>query len=412
LDHTFSWRWIAVSVFILSSTLNYLDRSLLNVLAPLLMAELHFNQVSFGFLISAFSIAYAASSLMTGWFLDRVGINRGISAAVAWWSAAAIGTGLTRGFQSLVACRVGLGIGESAGVPAVGKLNGMYLKPGERALGAAVNQIGLSLGAILAPLWIGVAIKHGWRAPFVATGVLGLIWIPIWLGLSRMIRPRYGDAEFLSEAERKARPPLSILGERNLLLLVLANILWMAGYSVWSNWTSLYLIHVHHLTLQESARYVWIPPLVSNAGGFFGGWLSLRWIQRGADPVTARQRAVWVSAAGSLLTLLLPLAPDARWATAIISISFFFALAGSVNIYALPIDIYGAARSGLAIAALTCAFGILQTVLSPVIGYLGDHHLYSEVAWIITLPLLASAAVLMGCRGKTEVAYPDARHTR
>jgi ACS family hexuronate transporter-like MFS transporter len=181
---------------------------------------------------------------------------------------------------------------------------------------------------------------------------------------------------------------------------------------VWSNWTSLYLIHVHHLTLQESARYVWIPPLVSNAGGFFGGWLSLRWIQRGAEPVTARQKAVWVSAAGSLLTLLLPLAPDARWATAIISISFFFALAGSVNIYALPIDIYGAARSGLAIAALTCAFGILQTVLSPIIGYLGDRHLYSEVAWIITVPLLASAGVLMGCRGKTEIAYPDARHTR
>ena len=107
---------------------------------------------------------------------------------------------------------------------------------------------------------------------------------------------------------------------------------------------------------------------------------------------------MWVSAAGSLLTLLLPFAAGAGWATALISSSFFFALAGSVNIYALPIDIYGAGRSGVAIAALTCAFAILQTVLSPVIGYLADHHLYTEVLWLVTLPLIASAFVLQGLK--------------
>src|SRR4051794_29197855 len=63
-------RWLAFSVFVISSTLNYLDRQLLATLAPLIMAELDFNQTGFGFLISAFSIAYAASSLMAGWFLD------------------------------------------------------------------------------------------------------------------------------------------------------------------------------------------------------------------------------------------------------------------------------------------------------------------------------------------------------
>ncbi|MBV8818602.1 MAG: MFS transporter, partial [Acidobacteriaceae bacterium] len=146
-------RWLAVGIFIISSTLNYLDRQLLNVLAPLIMAELHFNQTGFGWIISAFSIAYAASSLLTGWFLDRAGINRGIAAAVSWWSAAAVSTALVRSFGGLAICRVALGIGESAGVPAVGKLNGMYLQPGEFALGAALNQIGLSLGLAVAPLF-------------------------------------------------------------------------------------------------------------------------------------------------------------------------------------------------------------------------------------------------------------------
>lgn len=362
------------------------------------MASLHFDQTGFGFLISAFSVAYAASALLSGWFLDRFGVNRGMSAAVTWWSAAAIGTGVMRSFGGLAVCRVALGIGESAGVPAFGKVNGLYLKPEERALGAAVNQIGLSLGAALSAVWIGLAISRGWRVPFVITGCFGLIWIPVWLAVSRKIRPQFATEEFVERAERKQRPSFAILRERNLILLVIANVLWMGSYSLWSNWTTLYLTRVHHLTLKESAAYVWIPPLISNLGGFFGGWLSLRWIKQSVSPVSARRRAVWVSAIGSLSTLLLPFASDASWATAIISLSFFFALAGSVNIYALPIDLYGAARSGVAIAALTCAFGILQTVISPVIGYLSDHKLYTQVIWIVTLPLLLSAWVLMGCR--------------
>jgi sugar phosphate permease len=183
-----------------------------------------------------------------------------------------------------------------------------------------------------------------------------------------------------------------------LIILVVANLLWMGGYSLWSSWTTLYLVHVHHLTLEESRHYAWIPPIVSNVGGFFGGWLSLYWTKKKADPIAARRRAVWVGAVCSLVTLLLPLATDPRWATAIISASFFFALAGSVNIYALPIDLYGAKRSGMALAALTFSYGLLQTGISPVIGYLSDHKMYTEVIWMVTAPLLVSAWALEGLR--------------
>lgn len=357
------------------------------------MTELHFNQTGFGWIISAFSIAYAASSLGTGWFLDRAGINRGITAAVGWWSAAAVSTGLVSSLGGLTISRAALGIGESAGVPAVGKLNGMYLKPEERALGAAVNQIGLSAGTLLLPAFISMADASTWRTPFVVSGCLGFIWIALWMIVSRIVPAP--EVEHRAAAREKSG---SILRDRSLLLLVLANVLWMGSYSLWSNWTSLYLIHVHHITLKESAKYIWIPPMISNLGGFFGGWLSLRWMRRNIDPVVARRRAVWASALGATTALLLPFAPNAGWATAIISLSFFFALAGSVNIYALPIDLYGAGQSGLAIAALTFGFGILQTVISPIIGFLGDHQLYAQVIWIATVPLLFSAAVLQQIR--------------
>lgn len=391
-----SLRWVAASIFIVSSTLNYLDRALLATLAPLLMTEMHFNQQEFGYLISAFSIAYAASSLAAGWFLDRVGVSRGISVAVSWWSTAAVATGLVRTIGGLTVCRAALGMGESAGVPAVGKLNGIYLKPEERALGAALNQIGLSVGLAIAPLCIGLAVAHGWRTPFVITGVLGFVWIPVWWSTKRRIAPAYISEEELSQI--RPEKEVGLLLDRNLILLVIANVLWMASYSLWSNWTTLYLMRVHGLTLQQTAKYTWIPPLISNLGGFFGGWLSLQWMQRNVGAIAARRRAVWFSAFGSCVTLLLLLSPGVGWTTALISLSFFFSLAGSVNIYALPIDIFGPARTGLAIAALTCAFGVMQTAISPVIGFLSDHHLYGQVVWIVTIPLFLSALVLNGLR--------------
>ena len=401
---SFSLRWVAVGVFIVSSSLNYLDRTLLSLLSPFILAEMHLSMTQYGYLISAFSVPYAVSSLATGWMLDRFGINRTIAGAVSWWSAAAIGNGLVRSFGPLVASRVALGLGESAGVPAVGKNNAIYLKPEERALGAAANQIGLSFAGVVGAFWVVYASKHGWRAPFVINGFLGLFWIPIWLTVSRRIPARYRQFEMLNTAAAK-QSRFAIFKEPNLLLLMTANVLWMTGYSLWTNWITLYLVHVHHLTTQETAKYVWIPPLISNAGGFFGGWLSLRWMKRNRTPLSARRKAVWVSAISSLFALLLPLAPNAAWATAGISLSYFFALAGSVNIYALPIDLYGPEQSGLALAGLTCAFGLLQTVISPLIGKLGDHNLFSQVIWIATIPLLLSALVLMGCRApETERA--------
>jgi ACS family hexuronate transporter-like MFS transporter len=393
-----SLRWIAVSVFVISSTLNYLDRGLLNTLGPLIMNEFHLNKTAFGGLISAFSIAYAASTLGAGWVLDRFGVNRGIAAAVSWWSTAAIGTAMISSVPGLALCRAALGIGESAGVPAVGKLNAIYLKPEERALGAAANQVGLALAAPLASFCVAVAIARGWRLPFIVTGLCGFLWLPLWFAVNRAIPAQYTKIELASREERRQKPLLGILRDRNLLLLVGANVLCMPGYSLWTNWTTFYLIDVHHLSLAATASYSWIPPLVSILGGFFGGWLSLRWVRRGGEPVASRRKAVWVSATGSLLALFLPLAPGPVLATGLISLSFFFALAGSVNIYALPIDIFGAKRSGVAIAALTCGFGIMQAAVSPVIGHLLDRKLYTPVLWMVTIPLLGGALLLGGLR--------------
>lgn len=388
-------RWAAIGFFVLSSSLNYLDRALLSVLAPLIKREFGIGNEQIGWLIAVFSVTYAAASLPSGWLLDRLGLTRGISLATGLWSFACMATGGVTGLGSLGACRALLGLGEAAGVPAFGKANGEYLKPEEHALGAAVNGVGISLGASTAASAIGFAIVYGWRAPFVAAGLLGLLWIPLWWIISRAL-PIDGPA---GEA---VRPDWSLLRSRPLLLLVVANLLWMSGFSLWSNWIPIYLIEVFHLTLPGAQKLIWIPPLVANLGGFFGGWLSLHAIRLGAPAVVARRRAIWISAVGCLSALGLLFAHSAPGATALISISFFFILAGSVNFYSLPIDLYGAGQAGLAVAALTCAYGILQAVISPIIGWMGDHHLYNQaVLFIAVAPIAASLLLLRLRTGET-----------
>ncbi len=383
------WRWIAVSIFVLSSTLNYLDRALVGIMAPFIMKEFALNQQQIGWIISIFSITYAAMSLPAGWLLDRLGVNKGIAVAASWWSLASLGTGLVGTWGAMGVCRAALGMGEAAGVPAFGKVNGEYLKPEERALGAAVNGVGISVGLALAPLSLGIAAVYGWRRPFVISGILGLLWIPIWLQVSRRFQAPRRPAV-------PTRSDWTLLRQKPIAILMLANVLWMSGYSVWSFWIALYLRGVYHASSHTVQSLAWIPPLVSNLGGFFGGWLSLLLIRRAVPIIRARQLTIFVSAIGCLSGLGLLTAQSATGATVWIAASFFFVLAGSVNLYALPIDLYGSGRAALAVSALTCAYGVLQTVISPMIGWMGDHHLYRQAAWLVAVPPLLSSLLLGG----------------
>ena len=373
-------RWAAASIFVISNVVNYLDRGILASVWPAIAAEFHLDERHYGWLVMTLSLSYALASPFTGAMLDRLGLNRGISLAVTVWSLAAGATAVAGTFAQLLWCRLGLGAGESAGIPAVGKANGMYLKPKERAVGAALSQVGISIGGMLAPVFAIVAVAHGWRAPFLIAGAAGLLWIPLWLFTSRRIRPEF-DAP-----EGQPRPPL----DRRLIALVCANVLWMGVYSLWTNWTPLYLFRVHHLSMLQAARYSWAPPLFSSLGGFAGGWFSMRLIDAGMPAIAARLRAILFSALGVLSTLLVPFTPTPLWSVAMIAISFFCATAGSVNIYTIPLDLYGASRAGAAIAALVFGYGLLQTLISPAIGYMVKAHGYGSVC------LLTGIAPLLG----------------
>jgi ACS family hexuronate transporter-like MFS transporter len=382
-------RWIAASVFALSSMLNYLDRLLLASVAPLVIHEFHLSNEDYGWLLSGLALAYALASPLTGMLLDRLGFSKGGTLAVGAWSGCCVASAATSGFGGLMATRVGLGLAESAGIPAYAKMNATYLAPGEQAIGLAISQVGLSLGGVLAPVLVYWMLPHySWRAPFVVAGALGLLWIPLWLAVAKAI-PAPARAS-------QARPVSAGTSwtDRRMLVLAGVNILWMGTYVLWSNFTTLFLTHTFHETARTAATYAWFPPVTANLGGFFGGWLSLRWIRSGVDRVEARVRAILVSAVGCLITLAVPLAPGSLTATMLIGASYFAAVAGSVNVYAIPLDLFGAAGAATATSMLVAAYGLLQTFLSPVIGRFVDTQGFGPVCVLVALPPLAGWAVL------------------
>ncbi|MGA3043188.1 MAG: MFS transporter, partial [Bryobacteraceae bacterium] len=314
------YRWMVLSVFVLCSAINYLDRQTLATLAPLVRAEFHLSNAQYGLILAVFSISYAACAPFAGMLIDRIGLNRAISVAVGVWSCAGICTGFTRGLGGLLGCRGVLGMSEAAGIPGAGKAIHRYLAPEERALGNAWNQAGVSLGLILAPpvaTWI--AMRYGWRQAFVVTGALGMIWIPLWNITARTAEPRHPaeppplGSDFYSTRDLFQSP--------RLWALVAANALNMSVYSLWTNWTTLYLVEKHRLALAEANWYAAVPPLVAAFGGFGGGWLSLAWMRTGLPAVTARTRVCLVGALLALPTALIPLLPTAGWTAAGISLS-------------------------------------------------------------------------------------------
>lgn len=255
-------------------------------------------------------------------------------------------------------------------------------------MGNAINQACVSAGAMLAPpLATWIALRSGWRMAFVATGALGLLWIPMWLAVARRAR-----------SFPAPKPPAAggreLLRDPRLWRFVIANGLAMVGYSLWTNWTTKFLVRSYGLTVADAARYAWVPPFAAMAGGFAAGALSLRLVKRGMAAPAARFRAcVWMAVI-ALVTLAVPAASSPLWACAAISASLFAVAGFSVNMYTLPLDVFGGARAAFAVSILVTSYGGVQALISPAFGRTIELYGYSPVVVVAALTPLAACAVL------------------
>lgn len=382
-------RWWVVGVFYLSSSVNYLDRQILMAVSPVFMAEYGLNLEQYGWAQAAFALMYLVSSPLMGWFLDKVGLNRGTSIAVAWWSVMGMARGLTTGLNGLVAAHGLMAVGEAAGIPSTAKAAQTYLKQEERAIGSSMSQFGIVIGGVLAATIANYCIpRWGWRSAFFVAGWLGLLWIPVWLWASRKAAVQEASAE------SKGYDIKGILSQRQTWGFIIANILSLGIFLVWTLFTNHYFILTYKMSREAANQLAPVLQAISLVGSFLGGWLSMQLIRRGWAPMAARRRVYLFGALGMMLSALVPLAPNPYVAFGLISMSYFSSSLASVNLYTMPLDAYGGSSAAFAVSLLTSGYGVLQLFAAPLIGRVADQHGFSPICVAIAFPPMLAYLVL------------------
>ncbi|MBI5086859.1 MAG: MFS transporter [Acidobacteria bacterium] len=299
------WRiWVPAASMLLVSLISYIDRNTLALLAPTILDETRLSAEQYGWIISAFSVAYMAGNPLWGRWLDRFGVRRGMSVAVALWTAASTAHAFVSGFAGFAIARATLGFGEGATFPGGLRTVVQTLPQRLRARGVAIAYSGGSLGAVLTPLIVTpIFSAWGWRAAFLFTGVTGMAWLAMWWFISR--RP---DLAGPATPPGKTHPPTpidwrdarlwSFMASYALGCLPLAFVIYQAP---------LYFARALGKSQLEIGHVLWIPPLGWECGYFLWGWMTDRLGRGNSDPLSVYRQ---LTAAAALMTL--PLAFGAR----------------------------------------------------------------------------------------------------
>ena len=345
---------------LLVSLISYIDRNTLALLAPTILRETSLTAEQYGYIISAFSIAYMAGNPIWGIVLDRFGLRSGMSVAVAFWTVASAAHALAAGFLSFASARALLGFGEGATFPGGLRTAVQTLPLDKRSRGIAIAYSGGSLGAIVTPIIVTpIAAAFGWRGAFLFTGLIGVIWLSLWFFVSRRL-PRH--APILKGSAAKPR-----LADARLWAFMAAYALGGLPLAFVIYGASIYLSAVHGLTQGEIGRLLWIPPLGWEIGYFFWGWIS--------DRIDRAKSLQWVLGLLMLLSLQLAAAPLAS-SVALTMAQMFFAMFVAAGFVILPIaygtDVFSADHSGLIAGAGAGSWSAVVALVMPVFGRLFD----------------------------------------
>src|SRR5580698_397882 len=181
------WRmWVPVVVVMTASCLSYIDRQALTVISPMILRDTGLSATDYGDAISVFSIAYMVANPLWGSLIDYIGLRIGMLLAVGVWTLASASHAWVVGFLGFAVARGVLGFGEGATFPGGLRTAADSLPLSRQSRGMGISYSGASVGAIVAPLIVTpIALRFGWRAAFVATGLVGVFWLTLWWFVAR-----------------------------------------------------------------------------------------------------------------------------------------------------------------------------------------------------------------------------------
>ncbi len=361
------YRWTVCALLFAVTTINYVDRQVLGILAPTLQRELGWSEAAYGDVVSWFSLPYAFAFLAAGRLFDRFGVRRGFAAAVIGWSLAAIAHAFARTTAMFSAARALLGVAESANFPGAIKAVAEWFPKKERALATGIFNAGTNTGAIITPLLVPwIALAWGWQWAFIATGSLGFFWLLLWLVVYRSAEsnPRVSSDELAyirsdpPDPENARVPWIRLLGLRQTWAVAAGKLLADPIWWFYLYWLPKFLDARYGIKLAQVAVPLIVVYVVADVGSVGGGWLSSTLIKRGWTVNRARKTAMLAMALLIVPTAFAPLAGSLWAAVAIVSVAAAAHQAWSANVYTLASDMFPRAAVGSVVGIGAFAGGI------------------------------------------------------
>ena len=398
-------RWKIVWVLFFSTVTNYVSRQSFSVLSPMITREYHLTHSELARILGAFQISYAVTWLIGGMILDAVGSRIGLALAAIWWSVMNILTGLASSVIGFASCRFLLGIGEGFNWPGASKVVAEWFPSEERSLAVAIFDSGSSVGGALAALLIPlIALAFGWRFAFAAAGLLGFVWVAVWLRTYYPLNqhPRVTEREVaLVQAGRLSAPMVHNRGIAQWKLIAKAPALWgiVIGRSltdpIWwfyVFWLPQYLSDARGFSLQQISMFAWMPFIAADAGNFSGGWISGVCIRHGMSTIGARKAVCAVSCIPILAGIPAAGVHNPYLALALICVALWGFASWTTMGLTLPSDLFPPEVVGSVTGLSGLAAGLVGVGFTLFVGLIVDKFSYRPAFLSAGLmPILATA---------------------
>jgi MFS transporter, ACS family, hexuronate transporter len=342
------FRWVICALLFFATTINYLDRQVLGILATPLQQELDWSESHYGWIAAAFTGAYATGQLLVGGLMDRLGTRLGFSLAVVCWSLAAMGHSLARSAIGFGVARFALGVSEAGNFPAAIKTVAEWFPKTERALATGIFNSGSNFGAIVAPLTVPwIAAHYGWRWAFVITGATGFVWLAAWVLIYRKPEqhPLLSRAELAyirsDPVEPTARIPWAhLLRHRQTWAFAAGKFFTDPIWWFFLFWLPKFLNQTYGLNLTDIGPPLVVIYLAADVGSIGGGWISSTLIRRGSSVNTARKTAM-LACAMCVVPIVLAVRASNLWvAVGLISLATAAHQGWSANLFTLVSDMF------------------------------------------------------------------------
>ncbi|SAL60836.1 MFS transporter [Caballeronia telluris] len=374
------YRWTVCALLFFATVINYMDRQILGLLAPLLQHDIGWTQIQYGRIVIAFSAFYAVGLLCFGRIVDWLGTRVSYALAMLVWSIAAMlhaAVGSVTGFAMV---RALLGIGEGGNFPAAIKTTAEWFPRRERALATGIFNSGANIGAVFAPAIIPpLALAFGWRAAFVMIGAIGIVWLGFWFAFYRSADPASRDEEMaeaqdeveaLDAANVNARAPGwgVLIKKRQTWAFIIGKFLTDPVWWFYLFWLPKWLNESRGMDMQHIGLPLVVIYAMTTIGSIGGGWISSALLRAGWSVNGARKTAMFICAC-CVLPIAFVSQVDNLWgAVAIVGLAAAAHQGWSANLFTTASDLFPKRALGAVVGIGGMAGSIGGVLFSEVIG--------------------------------------------